>query len=138
VDDQPSRSARLRYTATGAVVALAVAGAIAGAGALAAKPPAAKPPAAKPAAVTPAVAKPPAANHAPAADPRAFLNDVQRLVANGTITAAEGRAVDREIIDGRIDTGTLASSGFTPSQLDAVQHALVNTKRGLALAAHGG
>ncbi|HUA03494.1 MAG TPA: hypothetical protein VMB27_06285 [Solirubrobacteraceae bacterium] len=42
--DQTSRSARLRYTATGAVAALVAAGAIAGAVSLADAPPAAKGP----------------------------------------------------------------------------------------------
>lgn len=49
----------------------------------------------------------PAVNHQP------FLNAIQQLVDNGTITATEGRAVDREIVAGRVNTNTLASSGFT-------------------------
>jgi hypothetical protein len=68
----------------------------------------------------------PAVNHEP------FLNAIQQLVDNGTITATEGQAVDREILAGRVDTDTLTSSGFTPTQLQAVQHALENTKRALA------
>jgi hypothetical protein len=62
------------------------------------------------------------------------LDAIQQLVDNGTITATEGQAVDREIQAGRVDTDTLASSGFTPTQLQAVQQALGNTKRALAAA----
>ena len=60
---------------------------------------------------------------------------MQRLVDNGTITAAQGQAVDAEIRTGRIDTDTLASAGFTRAQLQALQQALANTKRGLAATA---
>ena len=65
-----------------------------------------------------------AVNHQP------FLNVIQQLVDNGTITAAEGQAVDREIQAGRVDTDTL--TGFTQSQLQAVEQALGNAKRALA------
>ena len=68
----------------------------------------------------------PAVNHQP------FFNAILHLVNDGTITATEGRAVDREITAGRVDTDTLASSGFTQTQLQAVQQALGNTKRALA------
>jgi hypothetical protein len=59
------------------------------------------------------------------------------LVENGTITASEAQTVDREIEAGRIDTDSLLSAGFTHAQLQAVQQALGNTKRGLAATAHG-
>ena len=139
MNDQNGRSARLRYTATGALAALAAVGAIAGTAALAAKPsakahghaavatgPTKTPPPGVPSKTN---APQPAVNHQP------FLNAVQQLVDNGTITATEGQAVDREIVAGRVDTDTLSSSGFTQAQLQAVQQALGNAKRALAPAA---
>jgi hypothetical protein len=145
VNDQPSRSARLRYTATGALAALLAAGAIVGTSALAAKPSAKAPApatrralAAKADALkTPGAPIPDKASAPkPSANPQPFLDDVQRLVDNGTITAAERLVVDREIEAGRVDTDSLTAAGFTPTQLQAVQQALDNTKRGLAAAAH--
>jgi hypothetical protein len=135
MQDRDSRSTRLRYTAAGALAALAVVGGVAGTAALADKPPA------KATAYVPTKAPGRAPVNAPATPPqpsveRPFLNDVQQLVAGGTITAAEGRVVDGEIQAGRVDTDTLAASGFTPTQLQAVQAALTTTKRGLAAAAH--
>lgn len=145
MSDQNSRSVRLRYTATGALAALAVVGAVAGTAALAANPPAknrshiavancgatSKTPASPGAEKTPA-SPAPNKSHAPepSASPQPFLSAIQRLVDNGTITATEGQAVDREIQQGRIDTQTL--SGFTQAQLQAVDQALGNTKRALA------
>jgi hypothetical protein len=136
VNDQNARYVRLRYTATGALAALAAAGAIAGTVALAAGPPAqthrhaavasgstAKTPG-SPLAKT--QVPPPPVNHQP------FLDAIQSLVDNGTITAAEAQVVDGEIVAGRVDTDTLAASGFTAAQLDAVQQALGNAKRALA------
>lgn len=73
----------------------------------------------------------------PSASPRPFLNAVQRLVGNGTITGAEGQALDREIVGGRVDTQTLASEGFTPAQLDAVQQALGSVKQAMAATSAG-
>ena len=141
MNDQSNRSIRLRYTATGALAALVVVGAIAGTAALAAKPTAHAPRHAL-------VAKRNAANNSasrikektgapePPANPQPFLADIQRLVDNGTITAAEAQVVDREIQAGRLDTDSLTAAGFTQAQLDAVQRALSSTKRGLAAAAH--
>ena len=137
MSDQNRRYARIRHTATGALAALAVVGAIAGTAALAAKPRAsahghaavARGAATKtPTSPVPdkTEARKPAVNHQP------FLNAIQQLVNDGTITATEGQAVDREIQAGRVDTDTLTSSGFTPVQLQAVQQALGNTKRALA------
>ncbi len=160
--DRESRAVRVRYTATGALAALAVAGAIAGTVALADGPPAKTPgqptapigvtktapespvpepgiPCKKPAPAPGASGKPsaPGASGKPSApEPSAsfqpFLNAVQRLVANGTITATEGQAFDREILSGRVDTQALASEGFSPGQLQIVQQALATTKRALA------
>ncbi len=61
-----------------------------------------------------------------------FLTAVQRLVNDGTISATEGQAVDRQIRAGTLETQTLASSGFTATQLQAVNQTLANTKRALA------
>jgi len=142
VTDQTGRSVRVRYTATGALAALVVAGAIAGAAALGDAPPTKTP---GPAVAASGLAKPAPSSNAPApagpgktpvAQPSAsrqpFLNAIQRLVDNGTIAATEGQAVDREIQTGRVDTDTLAAAGFTPAQLQAVSVALANTKRALA------
>jgi hypothetical protein len=142
LNESNGRYARLRYTATGAIAALAAAGAIAGAVALAASP---QPKARGHAAVatgepTKSAGAPvdKSRGQAPAASPQPFLDDIQRLVANGTITATEAQVVDREIQAGRVDTDTLAAAGFTPAQLDAVQQALSSTKSAIAAAVHGG
>jgi hypothetical protein len=143
VNDQGNRSTRLRYTATGALAALVLVGAIAGTAALAAKPSAHTRRRALVANCNttktqgaPAVKDKTGAPE-PKASPQPFLDDIQRLVDNGTITSAEGQVVDREIQAGRVDTDSLTAAGFTPSQLQAVQQALSSTKRGLASAAHG-
>jgi hypothetical protein len=134
VNDQNARYARLRHTATGALAALVVVGAIAGTAALAAKPGArtrGHATVAKSGATKTPASPLPVKTHAPqpSANPQPFLNAIQQLVDNGTITATEGLAVDREIQTGRVDTDTLASSGFTQAQLQAVQQALGNAKR---------
>jgi hypothetical protein len=134
MNDQNARSVRLRYAASGALAAFAAVGVIAGASALAAKPPA------KPhnvaavancvATKTPGSAVPDkTGTPPPPPSPQPFLNAVQRMVDNGTITAAEGQAVDREIVAGRIDPDTLV--GFTQAQLQSVNQALMNAKRAL-------
>jgi hypothetical protein len=139
MDDHGSTSARLRYTATGALAALAAVGAIAGATALAAKPHASKRRSAMVAncsttkAPTSSAPDKTGAPQQPA-NPQAFLNDIRQLVDRGIITTSEAQTVDREILAGRIDTDSLAASGFTQGQLDAVQQALGNTKRALAAA----
>jgi len=142
VDDQGNRSIRLRYTATGAIAALAVVGAIAGTAALAAKPAAHAPRHALVANCDATKTSAPdlkdkAGAPEPRANPQPFLDDIQRLIDNGTITAAEGQVADREIQAGRVDTDSLTAAGFTPAQLQAVQQSLSDTKRGLASAAHG-
>jgi hypothetical protein len=113
VNDQHGRRGRLRYTATGALAALAAVGAIAGTTALAASP-------------TSPVQSTTQGPQSVGAQP--FLSAIQPLVDNGTITAAEGQTVDQEIQAGTVDESTLASSGFTPTQLQAVQQALSNVK----------
>jgi hypothetical protein len=140
VNDQNSRHARLRYTVTGALAALAAVGAIAGAAALAANPSAKTHGHA--AAASGLTTKTPASSvpdktHAPqpAVNQQPFFTAIQQLVDNGTLSATEGQAVDREIQQGYLDTSTL--TGFTQAQLQAVQQALKNTKRALAPAATG-
>jgi polyhydroxyalkanoate synthesis regulator phasin len=136
VNDQNGRYARLRNTATGALATLAAVGAIVGTAALAANSHA-KPD--RQTAVTnggatkTAMSLVPDKTHTPqpAVNHQPFLNAIQQLVDNGTITPTEGQAVDREILAGRVDTQALASSGFTPTQLQAVEQALSNTKRAL-------
>ena len=143
MNDQNGRYARLRYTATGALAALAVVGAIAGTAALAAKPPAkahahaalanrgaTKTPT-SPAGDKTQTPRPPVSD-------QPFLDAIQRLVDDGTISATQGHTVDNEIQTGTVDTQTLASSGFTRAQLQATQQALSNTKRALAPAVTGG
>jgi len=142
VTDPTGRHARLRYTATGAIAALAAAGAIAGTAALAASP-SAKAPACAAAATRAAVKAPgsgvPDKTNAPqpAVDQQPFVNAIQQLVQDGTITPAQGQSIDREIQTGRVDTDTLAAAGFTPTQLQAVQQALANAKRALAASPNG-
>lgn len=149
MNDQDARSARIRHTATGALAALAAVGAIAGTAALAARPGAkthrraavvsASTTKVAPDPYAPTSAAPGKTGTAPPpATPQPFLNAIQRLVENGTITAAEGQTVDSQIQTGRLDTDTLASSGFTPTQVQAVQQALSNTKRALGPAAPPG
>jgi hypothetical protein len=140
VRDQSGKYGRLRYTAAGALAALAAVGAIAVTGAFAAKPHA-KPGA--PAATGGQIKSPtgplPSKTQAPPppGDPQLFLNAIQRLVNDGKITATEARVVDREIVAGRVDTDSLTASGFTPAQLQAVQDALGTTKAALAASVHG-
>lgn len=139
--DQISRRARLRYTATGALAALAVVGAIAGTAALAAKPPAKAPShaaLAKRGAIKTPSSPGPDKTHTPQppVNQQPFFNAVQQLVDNGTITATQGQALDRQIQSGGLDTDTLA--GFTQTQRQAVEQALGNAKRALASAASGG
>lgn len=141
MNDQTPRHARIRHTATGAIAALVVVGAIAGGAALAAKPHAKPHTHAVSADGTPTKTAPggvptkqgtpePPVNHQP------FLDAIQRLVDNGTITAAEAQVVDREIVAGRVDTDTLVSAGFTQAQLAAVQQALGSIKRAMAASVH--
>jgi hypothetical protein len=142
VNDQNARYVRLRYTATGALAALAAAGAIAGTVALAAGPPAkthrhaavatGSPTKTAPSGVPVKTQAPP-----PPVDHQPFLDAIQQLVDNGTITATEAQVVDGEIVSGRVDTDTLAASGFTPAQLDAVGQALGGAKRALAAGVTG-
>jgi hypothetical protein len=136
VNDQNSSYARLRHTAMGALAALAAVGAIAGAAALAANPPdkthghaaVAKGEATK----APTSPVPGKTHTSQPGSNQPFLTAVKRLVDDGTISTTEGQALGRAILAGRIDTQTLVSSGFTHTQLQAVEQTLANTKRALA------
>ncbi len=128
------KNVRIRYTAAGALAALAAVGAIAGTGALAAKPSAGTP---RHAAVAKGSATKtptqPGASKVRAPQPgsdQPFLNAVQRLVSDGTISAAEGQVLDREIAAGSLNSQTL--TGFSQSQLQAVEQTLQSTKQALA------
>ena len=142
MNDQSGRYTRLRYTAVGALATLAVVGAIAGAAALGAESVAKVP--ARAARASGRVKTPtyPAPDKSqtprPAVNPQPFLDAIQRLVDDGTISATQGQAVDSAIQTGGIDTQTLASSGFTQAQVEAVQQALGRAKRALAPAAGRG
>lgn len=135
MNDQNARNARLRNTATGALAALAAVGAIAGTAALAAKPRASAhghAAVAKRSTKTPAPPVP-TKKHTPSpGSDQPFLTAAQRLVDDDTISTTEGQTLDREIRAGTVDTQTLASSGFTQTQLQAVQQTLSDTKRALA------
>jgi hypothetical protein len=124
MNDQTGRSARIRHTAVGALAALAAVGAIAVVSATAdTNPPAPKPPVQ----VTgPAQSVPPA-----------LQSGVQQLVNNGTITAGQGQTLDSDIKAGTVHPDQLASQGFTPAQIDAVQQMLRNAKLQLAAGGNG-
>ncbi len=84
------------------------------------------------------VAKPTDGNPQAPPSPQPFLAAITQLVANGTITPAQGHVVDSAIQDGTFDPESLASSGFTESQIQAIEDALASTKRSLANAAPAG
>ncbi len=136
MDHQKGGYARLRYTATGALAALAAVGAIAGTVALAANPGAKTPGHATVTTGSPnSTPTPPMRTKTrtpQSGSDQPFVTAVQKLVNDGTITTTQGQALDRELRAGRLDTQTLASSGFTATQLQAVEQTLQNTKRALA------
>jgi hypothetical protein len=139
MNDQHGGYARLRYTATGALAALAAVGAIAGTIALAASPraktrhhAAAANGSSTNGSTTKVPTSPaPGKTHTPQPVPQVFLTAIEQLVDSGTITATEAQTADHEILAGRIDTDTLTSSGFTQTQLQAIEQALNDTKRAL-------
>jgi hypothetical protein len=133
MSDQPSRYRRLRYAATGALAALGAVGAIAGATALAAKPHAGPHRYVKPA--SGGTTKTRASAPQQAGSPQLFVNAIHQLVDNGTITAAQGQVVDAQIDRGYFDSSTL--TGFSQSQIQAVQQTLSDTKRTLGPATKG-
>lgn len=131
---------RVRYTATGALAALAAAGAVAGSVALAAGSQAngSKDETTTMGVVTKTPAAPLPTN-TQGSEPNSgqlFLNAVALLVSNGTITAAEGRTLDAEIQTGGVDSEALAASGFTQQQLQVVQQTLGGVKESIANAVH--
>ena len=84
------------------------------------------------------VAKPTDGNPQAPPSPQPFLAAITQLVANDTITPPQGRVVDSAIQDGTFDPDSLGSSGFTESQIHAIEDALASTKRSLANAAPAG
>lgn len=127
MNDHNDRHSRLRHTATGALTALAAVGAIAGTTALAAEPHA------RPhrhathrqgRVANGGATKTPTSTPQPPANPQPFLNAIEQLVDNGTITATHGEAVDSQLRQGYFDSSTL--TGFTQAQIQAVEQALTN------------
>ena len=84
------------------------------------------------------VAKPTGGNPQAPPSPQPFLAAITQLVAGRTITPAQGHVVDRAIQDGTFDPDSLASSGFSESQIQAIADALASTKRSLANPAPAG
>jgi hypothetical protein len=128
VNDQPGRYARFRHAATGALAALAAVGLIAGGAALAAGTRHKPHHHAKVASGVPI--KTPTSSAQPPANPQPFLNAVEQLVSNGTITTTQGQAVDRQLRQGYFDSSTL--TGLTQAQIQAVENAIGNAKQALA------
>jgi hypothetical protein len=132
VSDQDRRHNRLRYSATGALAALAAVGAIMVSGAFGASrhghhhATAANAPRSK----TPTSPSPAKRHVSQPGSDQPFLNAIQQLVADGTITSSDAQMIDRQIRAGRIDTDTL--TGLSQSQVQAVEGALDNAKRALA------
>jgi hypothetical protein len=134
VKDQKRRYARIRHTATGALAALVAVGAIAGTTALAAKSHARPHHHARHHHATVAngtqTKTPTPQGSQPTVNAQPFLNAIQQLVNNGTITAAQGQAVDNQLRHGYFDSSKLR--GFTQTQIQAITQALGNAKRSLA------
>ncbi len=84
------------------------------------------------------VAKPTNGNPQAPPSPQPFLAAITQLVANRTITPAQGHVVDSAIQNGAPDPDSLASRGFTESQIQAIEDAVASTKRSLANAAPAG
>ena len=84
------------------------------------------------------VAKPTAGNPQAPPSPQPFLAAITQLVADRTITPAQGHVVDSAIQDGTFDPDSLASSGFTESEIQTIEDAFASTKRSQANAAPAG
>jgi hypothetical protein len=127
------RYARLRHLAAGAFAALAVVGVIAALTAAAKQPP--RQARASSADETPTKTQTPSpgqkAHEARAGPEQPFLEDVQRLVGQGTLSAGEGQVLEDEARSGTVESQVLSADGFSPSQLDAVQGQLTVTKEAL-------
>jgi hypothetical protein len=132
--DEQGRSGRKRWRAPviGAMAGLVVAGAIVGQSALADSGSNAGTAANAKAASAPAVNKQ-AERPAQGDAPDQFFNAVAQLVQAGTISAAQGRAVDAQIQTGSMDPQQMVSSGvLTASQMSAVNDKLRAVKESLA------
>lgn len=136
-----SRRWRWRAPVTGAIAGLVVAAGVVGQAALAdnggnAGTPAQAKAAKARAAGAPDVAKP-VGQPAPGGVPHQFQDAVAQLVQAGTISAAQGRAVDAQIETGRMDPQQMVSRGvLTASQMAAVNDRLIAVKKSLATQAH--
>ena len=84
------------------------------------------------------VAKPTDGNPQAPPTPQPFLAAITQLVANGTITPAQGHTVDGAIEDGTFDPDSLASSVGSRFKIQAIGDALASTKRSLANPAPAG
>jgi hypothetical protein len=84
------------------------------------------------------VAKPTDGNPQAPPTPQPFLAAITQLVANGTITPAQGHVVDSAIEDGTFDPDSLASSVRSRFKIQATEDALASTKHSLANAAPAG
>ncbi len=84
------------------------------------------------------VAKPTDGNPQAPPSPQPFYAAITQLVANRTITPDQGHVADRAIQDDTFDPDSLASTGFTESQIQAIEDTLASTKRSLANAAPAG
>lgn len=124
MDSHQRRFTRIRYTATGALATLAAVGAIAGTVALAAGSHA-HAAASSGTTTTGQTTQPGPVKQWTSGqwNPTAMQADVQRLVNDGTISAAQGQVLDSSIQAGRIIRQTLVSNGFTDAQIQAVQEA---------------
>jgi hypothetical protein len=127
------RFARTRHAAVGALAALALVGAVAG---VAAEAQTHRQKPAHASAAAGAVTKtPPGGGKShefrPGSD-QPFLAIGRELVADGTITTADGQVLRGQIEAGTVDSGALASAGLTASQIAALEAALTAGKEALA------
>jgi hypothetical protein len=120
-NESPRR--RWRAPVIGAVAGLAVAAAIVGQAALADSGSGSAPPANAKRAGAPA----------PGGVPHQFTDAVAQLVQAGTISAAQGQAVDAQIETGSMDPQQMVSRGvLTAAQMAAVNDRLIAVKKSLA------
>ncbi|HYZ79669.1 MAG TPA: hypothetical protein VE571_00290 [Solirubrobacteraceae bacterium] len=132
--DAQGGSGRRRWRAPtmGAIAGLVVAAAIVGQSALADSGGNGGTPATAKAASAPGTDKQ-GGGQAAGDTPRQFLDAVAELVQAGTISAAQGRAVDAQIQTGSMDPQQMVSSGvLTASQMAAVNDKLSAVKQSLA------
>jgi len=137
------RSRRWRAPVIGAVAGLAVAGAIVGPAALADNGGGGAAARAKAAGAPPATGAPYGVKQrgtpAPGGVPHQFTDAIAQLVQAGTITAAQGRALDAQIESGSMDPQQMVARGVvSASQMAAVNDRLISIKKSLASQAQSG